>query len=120
MSSTGLSTVHHNATQAVLGANTFTRLIPRCLLVLLFILSLSLVAQLLLQLLFSTVVKVIIIIDGIRRGLSYKEQRVSIPFYPQGGRYHLLDVVCTGYLPSFSARVAAVYGDMSNSRGNSK
>ena len=44
VSSTGLPTVHHNATQPVLGANTFTRLIPRCLLVLLFILSLSLIA----------------------------------------------------------------------------
>ena len=76
VSSTGLATVHHNATQTVLGANPFTRLIPRGLLVLLFALSLSLVAQLLFKLFFSTIVKVIIIIDSIRGGLPYKEYNI--------------------------------------------
>ena len=69
VSSTGLPTVHHNATQTILRADTFTWLIPRGLLVLLFAFSLSLIAQLLLKFLFSTIVKVIIVIDSIRGGL---------------------------------------------------
>ena len=61
MAATGLPAVDHDASQSVLGAHSLARLISRGLLVIVF--TLPFATQLLLQLLLTTVVKVIIIIN---------------------------------------------------------